>query len=295
MPGKILWNQYYLAKSLSDALRLSEQSGPNARWIAGGTDIILAISEGRLPPVDRLIDISTIPELSQILKARDFMEIGACVTLTQLLQSDEVRKHANLLIEAARTIAGNQIRNQATIGGNVVNASPAADMIPALLVLDSSVLISGFQGDCRAIPLELFLLGNRKVNLRAGELVTAFHFSIPPKGSKSLFRKVQPRRAMAIATLNLAILAYESDGIIQEIRLAMGSVAPTAVRLKHLEQKLVGQPVEIVRQKKLYTVVEEDITPISDFRASRNYRLQVAQNLLAEQLCQIFDLPENVQ
>ena len=282
-----MWNQYFSPDSLNEALQLTHQYREQARLLAGGTDLVLDLSSQRYAPVEAVVDISRVPELSRIELHDNRITIGAAVTLSQIVSSELLNSAAPILVAAARHIAGPQIRNLATIGGNVVNASPAADMIPALLVLDSLVWINSWNGQARQIPLETFLLGNRKVDLASNEIVTGFQFYAPDSATRHHFRKVQPRRAMSIAMLNLAILMTAGDQKIMRIKIAMGAVAPTAVRVKSIEKELTDLPFHLAENLDFYTGISQDILPISDFRASREYRLRVAQNLIREAILEM--------
>ncbi len=276
-----MWSQYLIPHNLSEALQFIDAYQDRARIIAGGTDLVLDISNKKHAPVEALVDISSIDDLKQISLNDGRIQIGSAVTLSQILHSKLLNAHVSLLCDAVRQIAGPQIRNIATIGGNVVNASPAADAVPALLVLDSMVEIIGSDHRQREIPLCDFLIGNRQVALAAGEIVTGFHFKVPDTTARGYFRKVQPRRSMAIALLNVAVLLNVENFHISNAKISMGAVAPTAVRLQSVEEKLRDLPVDQAADPRLYAV-EQDILPISDFRASQAYRMQVAQNLLHE-------------
>jgi CO/xanthine dehydrogenase FAD-binding subunit len=284
-----MWNQYLTPNSLAEALRFTQQYQGRARLLAGGTDLILDFSSQRLAPVEAVVDISRLPELKKIEIQSGIVTVGSAVTLSEIINSELLNHSVPILVAAAKQIAGPQIRNVATIGGNVVNASPAADMIPGLLVLDSLVSIAQLNGKVCQIPLQAFLLGNRKVDLSAGEVVTGFSFSRPAPGIRHYFRKVQPRRAMAIAMLNLAILLKVDDQKISDIRVAMGAVAPTAVRLKSIEHELKDLPIQMIANPEYYAGINQDILPISDFRASRDYRLKVARNLLREAIVDLVE------
>jgi CO/xanthine dehydrogenase FAD-binding subunit len=277
-----MWNQYFIPENLVDALRLMREFGERARLMAGGTDLVLDFSNGKFPGVEAVVDIACLPELRGIHAEGEVIKIGAAVTLAEVMRSELLQKHTPILIDAARQIAGPQIRNTATIGGNVVNASPAADMVPPLLALDAQVEIVDLGGVVRLTPLERFLLGNRKVALEPGEILTGLQFKAPGPGMRSYFRKVQPRRSNAIAMLNLAMMLRVETGRLKDVRIALGAVAPTAVRLRKLEGQLEGLRVEEAGELKQYRQVAEEIAPISDFRASRPYRLRVAQNLVRE-------------
>jgi CO/xanthine dehydrogenase FAD-binding subunit len=284
-----MWNQYFTPHSLEEALRLTRQYQAGARLLAGGTDLILDFTSQRTASVEALVDISCIPELKNIRLQAGSITIGSAVTLSEIIGSDLLRNSAPILASAARQIAGPQIRNVATLGGNVVNASPAADMIPALLVLGSQVSIVHFSGKARRVALEAFLLGNRKVDLSSGEIVTGFSFSLPDPATRHYFRKVQARRSMAIAMLNLAILMKIEDQKFAQVMIAMGAVAPTAVRVKTVEAELKNLPVQLAASLERYAGVSRDILPISDFRASRDYRLKVARNLLREAILELVE------
>lgn len=287
-----MWKQYFTPSKLSDALQLMEQYHDRVHIIAGGTDLVLDFLSKKNSSVEALIDISSIPKLKNITLEKGVVSIGAAVTFSEIINSDVLKSHAAVLVDAARQIAGPQIRNIATIGGNVVNASPAADTIPALLVLGSMVSITSNKREFREVPLSEFLLGNRKVALQTGEIVTGFHFPLPDQTTRFYFRKVQPRRSMAIAILNLAILLKVEVNRIVDVRIAIGAAAPTAVRLRTVEKELINLPVKFAANPKLYTGVNQDIAPISDFRASRKYRLCVAQNLLHEAIVGLLDLSD---
>lgn len=278
------WNEYYLAQTLDEALALLGRYGSRARVIAGGTDLVLSFEEGKISGIEALIDISRLPELQSILVEDHRITVGAGVTVSQLQRSAAIQSAARILSQAAGVIAGRQIRNLATIGGNVVNGSPAADLVPPLLVLNADVDIAGKDGARRTTSLERFLLDVRKVDLAPDEIVVAFHMPCPATGARLRFRKVQPRRAMAISILNLAIYLSLESGRLAEVRLAMGAVAPTAVRLPCVEYLLTGIPVADLDRVSLTEALRADIAPISDFRSSRNYRLIVAERLLRAEL-----------
>jgi carbon-monoxide dehydrogenase medium subunit len=290
-----MWNHYFSPESLNDALCLINKDPDQTRLIAGGTDLVLDFSNGRLPAVDAVVDISNVPELKQISKDSECITIGSSVTLTEIIRSDIIKKHARILREAARQIAGLQIRNIATLGGNVVNASPAADMVPPLLVLECTVEIINSNQVIRETPLRWFLQGNRQVDLSNGEIVTGFKFKVPQAETNQYFRKVQNRRSMAIAVLNLAILMNARNKRITRVRIAMGAVAPTAVRIKSIEERLTGLPIHEADNPQIYKEIYMDISPISDFRATRNYRLSVAQSLTHQAVVQMLSLPGSIQ
>jgi len=282
-----MWNTYFSPENIQDALQIINRGPDQSRIIAGGTDLVLDFSSGRLPPVDAVVDISNIPELKIISKDSESITIGSAVTLSEIIHSDLIQNHAGILSEAAQQIAGLQIRNIATLGGNVVNASPAADMVPPLLVQECMVIIINSDQVIREIPLENFLQGNRQVDLSRCEIVTGFKFQVPEAKTIQYFRKVQNRGSMAIAVLNLAVFMGIKDKHIAQVRIAMGAVAPTAVRIKSIEERLTGLPIYEADNPQIYNEIHKDIAPISDFRATRNYRLRVAQSITRQAVVQM--------
>ena len=182
-----MWNQYLTPNSLAEALQFTQQYQERARLLAGGTDLIPDFYSHRFASVEAVVDISCLPELKKIDLQSGIITIGSAVTLSEIIGSELLNTSVPILVAAAKQIAGPQIRNVATIGGNVVNASPAADMIPVLLVLDSLVSIATLSGKVRQVPLQAFLLGNRKVDLSTGEIVTGFSFSLPDPDDTPLF------------------------------------------------------------------------------------------------------------
>lgn len=279
-----MWKHYYTPRTLTEALELLDKYAGKGKIIAGGTDLVLDDSALGNGAVDALIDISMITELRQVEIQPGGIRIGSAVNLTEIIASEDLKVHAPILGDAAIQIAGPQIRNIATIGGNVVNASPAADMVPALLVLDSDVEIIDTKHTTRSLPLADFLVGNREVKLRPNEIVTGFIFPKMVTGTKHVFRKVGPRRSLAIAILNLAILLRVVDGRILAPRIALGAVAPTAVHALTVESALDGLSVSKAGEQAIYARIGEDIAPITDFRASRQYRIDVARNLVREEV-----------
>lgn len=279
-----LWDEYWLPSTLDEALKLLTQYGTHARIVAGGTDLVLAIEEGRISGVAALVDISRLQELKTIQEDHDSITIGAGITLSELMESKVVHANSPILAEAAGLIAGRQIRNIATVGGNVINASPAADLIPAFLVLESTVLIARSDGAKREAPLADFLQGVRKVDLRVGELVVEFRFKRPASDTLMRFHKVQLRRAMAISLINLAIYLRVDAGLLSDVRIAMGAVAPTTLRLQALEQALTGMRVTEVEKFSFREFLQAEIAPISDFRGSSDYRFNVAERLLEAEI-----------
>lgn len=278
-----VWDSYHICREIDDALDLLHHYDGEAKIIAGGTDLILQL-EAMHRHVPAVIDISQIEALGQISKTEDHISIGSAVTFREVIHSSVIRQHAPHLIMAAEQIAGRQIRNVATVGGNIANASPAADSVPVLLTLDARVHYLQHTGRTEYLPLEDFLLGVNQTALPADGLVTAIDFPIRGEGWHQSFRKLGLRRAMAIAVVNVALSLFESDGIVQEARFAFGAVAPTAVRALEAEQCLSGKVLTHRLISEAAGLARNAVVPIDDFRASADYRLRMVEGILREEL-----------
>ena len=212
---------------------------PTARLIAGATDFIPFVQAGKWRP-DLAVDITGIADLHYLRSAGGFLEIGPLVTHSELAGSTTVRSHALALAQAAESVADQQIRGRATVGGNICTASPAADTVPALLALDAELVLTS-RGGTRRLALESFLRGPGRTALAPGEILTGIRFPIPGPRSGSAFVKLGRRSAMAISIVNAAaVIVLDSAGRPAAARLALGSVAPTVVRCRAAETALVA-------------------------------------------------------
>lgn len=244
-------------RSLTEALDfLASHATEGWRPIAGGTDVMVGLEYGRETHA-RWLDLSRVaPELSAITRDPDGrVRVGGMATMTALRRSALLRGTCSMIGEAAGTVGALQIQNRATVGGNVVNASPAGDTLPVWLVLEAEVELVSAHGS-RRVPYAAFHLGYRKVDLRGDELLAALRFMPPPRDAVTLFRKVGTRSAQAISKVVLAALRRTgAGGSLVDVRLAFGSMAPVPVR---------------------------SLAPIDDVRSTAAYRMRVAENLVRE-------------
>lgn len=275
-------------QSLAEALRLLDSTPQRPCVIAGGTDLMVERRLGKTPPPESWLDLGAVAELRGIEADADSLRIGATATLQAVGAHPEVRARWPMLAASAALTGATPIRNRATLGGNIVNASPAADNPPVLLAYGAELELAGPHGT-RRLPYAQFHNGYRRTALAAYELLVAVHLPSPVAGSHQYFRKVGTRQAQAIAKLSLAAL-YETDagGRIATARFGLASVAPTPTGLPQLAAWLGGrQPAEIdqagVRER-----VARDIAPIDDIRSSGRYRLETAARLVLESLAQSF-------
>jgi len=248
--------------------------------IAGGTDVMVQYSAGTLP-ARKLVSIWNLPELRRIETSADEIQIGAGCTYTDLRGNEAINKEFPLLSSAASWTGGIANQNRGTLGGNIVNASPAADSLPALLVYDAELLLVSTRGERRA-PYADFHTSYRKTRLAHDELIRAVCLKIQFSGYYAHTRKVGARNAQAISKICLAALGRIAEGTVEDIRLAMGSVAPVPLRLAATERIVRGKRIDSQLIQLAQMTAAAEVQPIDDIRSSARYRAAVAGNLVAE-------------
>ncbi|HZW05035.1 MAG TPA: xanthine dehydrogenase family protein subunit M [Anaerolineaceae bacterium] len=285
---------FTLLRPTSESELLSSLSVQGSRLIAGGTDLLPRFRRsGEAPAV--LVDLSRLASLRFLQREGDELVIGARTTQAELADSPLVTQFAPALAQAAASVGSPQTRNRATIGGNLVNASPAADTLPPLLAFGASVALIGPEGR-REQPLDEFLLGPGQTSLQSGEYLHSVRFPIPSPQSFSTFIKLGKRSGMAIAVASAAaFVQWGAGGCIEVARVALGSVAPTARRSPAVEQSLTGQQLDEVDLDAAAGRVQLDIAPITDVRATAAYRRSSAQVLLRRALESIRRTAREVQ
>jgi xanthine dehydrogenase small subunit len=249
-----------------------------ARPIAGGTDVMVAIT-GELGPIpERMLDLSRLEELRGISMERGALVLGARTTYSEIRRSTMCREHLPALVEAAATIGAAQIQNRGTIGGNIANASPAGDTLPVLLAADATILLGGQRGE-REVAASDFFVDYRKTALAPDELILQVRIPVPA-GRTLRFRKVGTRRAQAISKVVMALAWRADDGVWRDVRLALGSVAPTPIRAPRTEASLEGSVRSPDLAQRAVETLTDEIQPIDDVRSTADYRRQVAGNVL---------------
>jgi CO/xanthine dehydrogenase FAD-binding subunit len=272
--------------SLNEALRLLAED-PHARPLAGGTDVVVQLRDGRRN-IATLVDISPLG-LAGIRESGDGLEIGACTAMDEIASNPRVRTVCPSLAEAAALVGAWPIQCRATLGGNLANASPAADTAPPLLIAEAELLVASPSGRRRVPVTELFVAPGRTC-LAADELILAVHVPAPWCAHDRLverFRKVGPRREQIIAVVSLAARVGVSGGVVGEARLALGSVAATPVRARAAESCLAGKRLTAALRAEACAALQDDITPIDDVRAPASYRRMVAAVLLDRVLAEV--------
>ena len=261
-------------KDLSEALRYLGEGG---KPLAGGTDLLVAVRKGTESP-NLLVYVGELPELRVVREEKEGLEVGAALTHAELL-THPATEHFPILRAVLRTIGSPAIRAMGTLGGNIVTASPAGDSLVALYLLEARVRLISAEGE-RELPISEFVVGPRKTALKPGELVRSVFLPWLSGEPQSFFRKVGRRRALIIAIASLGALVWVRDGRVERARLALGSVAPTVIRPSEVEEALVGRPVSPEAWEDLVPLLSAATKPISDLRASAEYRRKAAGRLL---------------
>jgi CO/xanthine dehydrogenase FAD-binding subunit len=262
-----------------EILASAAAAGTPALPIAGGTDVMVAITGELREPPARLVDLSRIDALRGIALEQGALVLGARTTYTEMRRSALVREHLPVLVEAAATIGAAQIQNRGTLGGNVANASPAGDTLPILLATDATILVGGQRGE-REVAAGDFFTGYRQTALAPDELILQVRFPLP-KNRQVRFRKVGTRRAQAISKVVMALAWRDVGGEgWSDVRVALGSVAATPIRAARTEAVLDGaHPTPEVADQAAETLAGE-LTPIDDVRSTADYRRTVAARIL---------------
>ena len=273
--------ELYAPSSVAEALeRLSAEPGA-WRPFAGGTDLMVQLENGSLPE-GRYLGLWKLAEWRGIRETSDEIELGSLTTYTDVLSNPAISRHFPLLQSAAAETGGVATQNRGTLGGNIANASPAADTPPALLVYDAELELVSTRGT-RRVSYERFHLGYKKMDLVRDELIARVHLPKRADGWRDHYRKVGTRRAQAISKVCLAasLRLNEATGVVDDVRIAYGSVAPTVIRARHAEAALAGRPLDAATISAATQALADDVSPIDDVRSTANYRRSVAQRLLA--------------
>jgi CO/xanthine dehydrogenase FAD-binding subunit len=277
---------FHYPTNIDEASRLL-QDCENTLPIAGGTDVSILMDKKVIRP-NGLVDLTNLG-LNYIILEREYIRIGAATTFSEILDSEIIRSYLPAFYVAVEQIGSVQCRSMATIGGNLCSAVPSADSVPPLLVANATVLIAGLKRE-RMVTLEDFFVGPRMTVLERGELLTEIRIPIPMKNTKAFFIKYGRRNALTISTVNLAVsLRLNSLKKILMARIAYGAVAPTPIRSRTAEAFLTGQVLDDSLIERAASISLDEIRPITDQRASNEYRMELSKVLLRRALKQIRD------
>ena len=269
-----------IPSSIEDAYAWLSMEG--SMPLAGGTGLLVALRDGAKRP-SRMVLLDYLPELTGIRDEGDKIVIGAAVTHSELIASEIVGSRLPLLALSAFKVGSVQIRNRGTIGGNVANASPAADTVPALRVHDAVCVLGSRAGE-RRVSLEAFQTGPGSTMLAPGELILRFEVPVLPGKWYVHFEKLGQRKAMACAKISCAAAARIEKGVVSDIRLALAAVAPTVLRLKRVEEHIVAKGSVAPDDGNVAKFVAETVSPIDDIRSSADYRAEMSVVLVRRAL-----------
>lgn len=276
------WEEYLVPTSLEEALAMLEERQGQARVIAGGTDLVIQLKKKEVR-ARCLVDVTNLAELKGIELENGFIMIGACVTHQELASSNLVRERATALAEGASQVGSPQIRNMGTVGGNIVNAQPAADTIVPLMALEAEVEVAAATG-IRREPLGGLCIGPGQCTVDAtAEILTAVRFRALGPNQGSAFERLAKRKALALPILNAAAVVTLNDGgdTFQEVRLAVGPVGPTPTRALNAEESLRGAAVEAQAIAAAMELAAQEAQPRSNpLRGSAEYRREMVKVLL---------------
>jgi CO/xanthine dehydrogenase FAD-binding subunit len=288
---------YVRAGHIADAVFLLNEPGIKSRPLAGGTDLVLLLRLNEAV-IDRVVDISLIPEMHTISRSADRVSIGASATFNEVLESPIIQTTAPLLAQACRTVGATQIRNMGTLGGNVANAAACADSLPALVCLDASAHIQTPGGEQILLVSDLIKAPNQ-TQIPPGGLLTALSYPVPLPGNRGTFLKLGRRNAMAISRLSLAVLGrLEKDGRIAEIRIVPGAATPNLGRFKSVEAALLGQTPSAQLYETAARLTTDEMTRITGKRWSSEFKIPALGAMVIRALENIFNpaalIPEGV-
>jgi CO/xanthine dehydrogenase FAD-binding subunit len=268
---------YIVPKTLKEACHLLWEVDSKAKVVAGGTDLVIGLRNEDFKP-GLLIDITSLKELRGIEETDGALFIGAAVTHSEIASSPLVKRYGMILSKAASEIGSPQIRNLGTIGGNIVNGSPAADTLPPLIVLDAVGKVFSRDGE-RSVPVAQLLEGPYKTSLKPPEILAGVSFKKLPQDMKSGYTRLARRHAMAIARMSIALLLRVRGGKIQDIRVSPGAILPTPQRLSEVEEFLKGKPLDEKFFIEASRKVSEAMIRRSGVRPSASYKIPVVESL----------------
>lgn len=278
-----MWEHYYSVSSISEALDLLAEHGSSARIMAGGTDLILELERGQRAGVSALIDLTRVPGLDQITRHGDQIRLGPLVTHNHVVGNPLMVERALPLAQACWEVGAPQIRNRATIAGNLITASPANDTITPLMALDASVTLTSQSGE-RSLPLADFYSGFRQTVMRADEMMTAISFPALSSDERGIFLKLGLRRAQAIAVINVAVILRFDGDTVSEASITLGSVAPTIIHARVAEKALIGKALTPEVISEVARLVANTPEPIDDVRSTAAYRTDMLRVLSSRAL-----------
>ena len=290
-----MWNEYFNPASLDETLRLLAEKREKARLVAGATDLMLELERGIRKGVESVIDITRLPDLGGItLDENDIIHLGPLVTHNAAAASKLLRERAFPLVSAAWQVGAPQIRNRATVAGNLITASPANDTITPLMALGAWVVLASVRGT-RRVPLQDFYTGVRKTVMQPDEMLVEIAFPALKNGQRGTFLKLGLRRAQAISLVNAAVVLYLAPNHVKSAVITLGAVAPTIVHAHEAEAYLVGKELTDQVIARAGELAAGAAHPIDDIRGSAAYRKAMVRVLVIRSLRALRDGQEQAQ
>jgi len=282
-----MWDQYYTVSTIEETLQLLAEYRERARIIAGGTDILIEMERGQRPNVDVLIDITRIKGLDEIRLEDGVFHLGCLVTHNHVVGNSRIVEQALPLAQASWEVGAPQIRNRATIAGNLITASPANDTISPLITMDAQITLVSVKGE-RQVALKDFYTGLRKHIMQPDEMLLDITFPAMTENERGVFLKLGLRRAQAISVVNATvILTFDADEVVTKAAIALGSVAPTIIRIPQAEEALVGNKLTTELMAEVARLTANIPTPIDDVRSTAAYRSEMIKVFIMRGLRQI--------
>jgi CO/xanthine dehydrogenase FAD-binding subunit len=277
--------EYFEPSSLEEATNILDKHKEHGAVLAGGTDLLVRMKQKRINP-KCLVNIKRIAELKTIEQHEDSIRIGATATMLEIQRSSLVEEKLPILREVIASVGSVQIRNMGTLGGNLCRASPSGDSLPPLLVLGANVNLRNLNG-ARKVPLDEFFKGPGKTAIRLGEILTEIHVPIPPSGTGMSFMKIK-RAGMDLAKVNTATLLTIRNNVVESCGIALGSVAPTPIRVKKAEASLIGKKPTDEKFAEAAQIASEEVRPYAKShrhkRSTAQYRIEVSEVLVGRAL-----------
>lgn len=270
--------EFIRPQDLSELLRIKKDLRKKALILDGGTNLLIYIKDGVIRE-GTIVDVTRLPELKGIRRVNGSVEIGAAETMTDLMNSPVLQESIPFIPEFLRDFGNLLVRNTSTIGGNIADASPIADSAPPLLVLGAEVVAANSEGE-RVIPLDEFFVKPQETTLEADEVLLRFRVPVP-KAGRGNFIKLGLRRGTSCSVASVAVWLVADGGSVQDIRIALGGVAPKPIRVKKTERDFTGKKLDEQTINRIAKGVKEEIKPITDVRGSADYRQEVSARLLA--------------
>ncbi len=278
-----IWQKYVIPHSVEEAIHILTSSPGTALPIGGGTDLLLEIQQGHHPPVQTLVDVTRIPDLLRLEETGAHLFIGAAVPVKTITESALVRHHATAVAEACGLIGGPQVRNTATLGGNVAHALPAADGMISLFAFDAQVEVASPSGR-RLQSIQTLFKGPGKSALDlSSEIIVGFYLPLRRPGQSSAFSRVMRPQGVALPILNMAVWMERDEQVIRDIHIAFGPSGPVPFRATQVEQELIGKTPDAVTLQRAKSAIHQSIQfRSSAMRASAAYRHHLSEVLLEE-------------